>query len=220
MVAKTSTPGYILSGPHTGWYIYLEPQPTGDCLLLYSNGNYFEKPRRRDSKKTVPGEVGYDQWFMTVEDAADWVESSHQIRWLDEEVQVKQFIGTWRLISQDTHFPDGRIEPSRGKHPQGILMYDAAGNMAVQLMRTDDRAGDYTDFSQLATAMEGYHAYFGTYEVDKAKKIVRHHVIGAAYLPYRGTVQVRHYDFDDDLLTLSADGPEGTLRVLVWERVS
>lgn len=133
---------------------------------------------------------------------------------------MKPFIGTWRLISQDTHFPDGRVEPSRGKHPQGILMYDAAGNMAVQLMRTDEHADDYTDFSQLETALEGYHAYFGTYEVDKAQKVVRHHVIGSVYAGWRGTVQVRHYDFDDDLLTLSADGPDGTRRVLVWERVS
>ena len=133
---------------------------------------------------------------------------------------MKHFIGTWRLISQDTHFPDGRIEPSRGRNPQGILMYDAAGNMAVQLMRTDEHANGYTDFSQLATAMEGYHAYFGIYEVDEAHKIVRHQVIGSVYAAWRGTVQVRHYEFDEDLLTLSADGPEGTLRVLVWERVS
>ncbi len=219
MVAKISTPGYILKGQFTGWYLYIEPQPTGDCLILYSNANYFEKPRRL-RREGPPGEVGYDQWFHTVDDAARQVEAVYEVKWLDGEVQMKQFIGTWRLISQDTHFPNGRIEPSRGRNPQGILMYDAAGNMAVQLMRTDEHANDYTDFSQLATAMEGYHAYFGTYEVDTTQKIVRHRVIGSVYVAWRGTVQVRRYDFYDDLLTLSADGPEGTLRVLVWERVS
>lgn len=132
------------------------------------------------------------------------------------------FIGTWRLLSQGTQYPDGSIEPSRGENPQGILMYDALGNMSVQLMRTDERAGDYTDLSQIATAFEGYHAYFGTYEVDETEKIVRHHIIGAAYLPYRGTVQIRHYEFLGEAhhqLILKAVGADGTIRILVWERV-
>jgi hypothetical protein len=79
-------------------------------------------------------------------------------------------VGTWQLISQGTQYPDGRIEASRGENPQGILMYDALGNMSVQLMRTDHRAADYTDLAQIATAFEGYHAYFGTYDVEETEK--------------------------------------------------
>lgn len=96
-------------------------------------------------------------------------------------------------------------------------MYDALGNMSVHLMRTDERAGAYTDLTQLETAMEGYHAYFGTYAVDETAGIVRHHVIGAAYPPYRGTTQVRHYRLEGDTLTLRVEA--GTeVRVLVWRR--
>jgi hypothetical protein len=98
-------------------------------------------------------------------------------------------------------------------------MYDADGYMAVQLMRADDRAGEYTDLTRFDTAMEGYHAYFGRYEVDEAAGIVRHHVVGAAYAPYRGGVQVRHYAFSDAgrtlTLTVHADSER---RVLVWRR--
>jgi hypothetical protein len=132
-------------------------------------------------------------------------------------------VGTWQLISQGTQYPDGRIEASRGENPQGILMYDALGNMSVQLMRTDHRAADYTDLAQIATAFEGYHAYFGTYDVEETEKIVRHHIIGAAYLPYRGTVQVRHYEFSGEAhhqLILKAAGSDGTTRILLWERVT
>lgn len=130
------------------------------------------------------------------------------------------FIGTWRLISQNTHHPDGSITPSRGEQPAGILMYDAAGNMSVQLMRTDDQAQAFTDMQALTTAMDGFLAYFGTYEVDEARQLMMHHLTGASYFGYRGTTQIRQYEFNGDLLTLKALAPDGvSLRVLIWQRV-
>lgn len=128
-----------------------------------------------------------------------------------------KFVGTWKLISQYSHYPDGQVVASRGEDPAGILMYDAHGNMAVQLMRTDARTA-HTDLAQLATAMESFLAYFGTYEVDEAEQLVRHHVIGASYPSYRGSVQVRAYHFDGDILTLKATAPQdNSTRVIVWE---
>jgi hypothetical protein len=129
------------------------------------------------------------------------------------------FIGTWCLVSQHSHHANGDIIPSRGDNAAGVIMYDAHGNMAVQLMRTDDRAAEYTDLSQFSTAMEGYLAYFGRYEVDAAAGIIRHHVVGSSYFGYRGTVQERRYVFEGDILTLRAKNPnDGSERVLVWKR--
>lgn len=134
---------------------------------------------------------------------------------------VTQFVGTWELVSQDTHYADGSIVPSRGENPIGLLIYDANGKMAVQLMRTDDDAPKFTDISKLETAMSGYHAYFGTYEVDASKNIVRHYVTGSAYFAYRETVQERHYEFSGDLLTLKALAPQiHAVRVLVWRKAT
>ncbi len=130
-----------------------------------------------------------------------------------------RLIGTWLLVSQHTQYPDGRVVVTRGAAPRGVLMYDALGNMAVQLMRTDAQAGDYTDLTQLRTAMEGYHAYFGTWDLDEAAGIVRHHVIGAAYPPYCGTTQVRHYALEGDRLTLRVEAETET-RLLVWRRAA
>lgn len=128
-------------------------------------------------------------------------------------------IGTWLLVSQYSSSPDGRLVENRGENPAGILMYDAAGNMAVQLMRTDARAPEYTDLSDLRTAMEGYHAYFGRYEVNEAQRMVRHYVVGSAYPGYRGTTQIRYYDLDGDTLTLHGEAdPDRPARTMVWRR--
>src|SRR5215213_4791985 len=103
------------------------------------------------------------------------------------------FVGTWRLVSQHSLYPDGSSEPSRGEDADGIIMYDSAGNMAVQLMRTDEYAMEYTDLATMRTAMQGFLAYYGRYEVDEAAQIVRHFVTGSSYFGYRGTTQTRHY---------------------------
>src|SRR5215203_4997039 len=119
------------------------------------------------------------------------------------------FIGSWRLVSQHILFADGRIEPSRGENPDGIIMYDAAGNMAVQLMRTDEHATDFTASSDLKSAMQGFLAYYGHYEVDEAAGVVRHFITGSSYFDWRGTTLERSYEFAGDTLTLKAQSPLG-----------
>jgi hypothetical protein len=134
--------------------------------------------------------------------------------------QAAQFIGTWKLISQHTVTPDGQRIPTRGEHPAGVLMYDPFGNMSVQLMRTDEQASTYTDLREFDTAMEGYHAYFGTYEIDPHEPIIRHHVIGSAFPGYVGSVQVRYYEFHGDELTLVVKPADGSQRVLLWQKIT
>jgi hypothetical protein len=134
---------------------------------------------------------------------------------------AEQFVGTWQLVSQHTVFLDGQAEPSRGEGALGVLMYDAHGNMAVQLTRSDARAADFTDMSSFEHAMEGYLGYFGRYEVDEQQGVIRHRVIGASYVGYRGSIQRRFYHFHGDKLTLKGINPaDGTTRVLVWKRIT
>lgn len=135
------------------------------------------------------------------------------------------FVGTWRLVSQHSLYPDGRTEPSRGDNPDGIIIYDAAGNVAVQLMRTDEHATDFTDMTEMRTAMQGFLAYYGRYEVDEPQDertgVVRHYVTGSSYFGFRNTVQVRRYEFSGDTLTLKAKSPfDDSMRLLVWRRIS
>ena len=131
------------------------------------------------------------------------------------------FVGTWLLVSQHSLYAGGRREPSRGENPAGILIYDGSGNMAVQLLRTDARSGEFTDLADLCTALEGCLAYFGRYTVDEAQRVVRHHVIGASYPAWRNSTLVRRYTFAGDTLTLEAASPAGdSTRVLVWRRAA
>ncbi len=134
------------------------------------------------------------------------------------------FAGSWKLLSQHSLYPDGRVEPSRGDHAEGILMYDAAGNMSVQLMRTDARATEFTDLTDPKTAMQGYLAYYGRYEVeapaDPTTGVVRHFVTGASFFGFRNTTQVRRYEFAGDTLTLKANSSfDESVRLLVWQRI-
>jgi hypothetical protein len=51
-------------------------------------------------------------------------------------------VGTWTLVSRQEMTAEGtiRVDPSLGETPLGLLYYDAAGHMAVQLMRRDRSA--------------------------------------------------------------------------------
>jgi hypothetical protein len=134
------------------------------------------------------------------------------------------FVGSWKLLSQHSLYPDGRVAPSRGDNAAGILMYDAAGNMAVQLMRTDEHASAFTDLADLKTAMQGFLAYYGRYEVedpaDATRGVVRHFVTGASFFGFRNTTQVRDYEFAGDTLTLKAKSAfDDSTRLLVWQRI-
>lgn len=131
----------------------------------------------------------------------------------------QQFIGTWRLIDQQSFREGGTSAYPRGEEALGILMYDAAGNMQVQLARQGSAGGDMSSFK---TAMENFLAYFGTYTIDESAQTVTHHVVGSSYPGYVGTNQVRQFALDGDTLTLTAKGfggdGEAETRVLRWRR--
>ncbi len=135
----------------------------------------------------------------------------------------EQLIGTWRLISQHTEYPDGSIEVTRGEKPDGILMYDAQGNMSVHLLRSTEPTMQHTDLTSFETAMDQYHGYFGTYEVVEEECVVYHNVVGSGFPPYVGTRQRREFKLDGDVLNLSSRATtagDDTARHLVWHRIT
>ena len=84
-----------------------------------------------------------------------------------------RLIGRWTLISfeegsgLDTGYPLGR-------EATGQIVYDAAGNMAVQIMKADRAAFASGDqgvgtMAELSAALGGYVAYCGTYSVDEPR---------------------------------------------------
>ena len=130
---------------------------------------------------------------------------------------AKRFIGTWRLVSIVN--AKGEKDSLRGANPRGVIMYDAYGNMAVQIM--PDRERPKFEFNKATpeeaqAALLGYTAYFGTYSVDPVAGTVTHHRQGNINPAGIGDY-VRRYEFvGDDKLILR---PLETQNQLTWERV-
>jgi hypothetical protein len=127
----------------------------------------------------------------------------------------KPFVGTWRLVSIE----GGNNQASRGAKPTGMIMYDAHGYMAVQIVPDRPRpkwTGTPTP-EQALEAMRGYTAYFGTYTIDEKAGTITHHRQGM--LDAGATDFVRKFEFTpDDRIVLTPVGAANPNH-LTWERV-
>ena len=140
-----------------------------------------------------------------------------------------KFVGAWKLVVFEGTV-GGRQIPRRER--AGLLMYDAAGRMSVQIMPRDrpkfasDTRLQGTD-DEIKTAFAGYIAYFGPYEVNEAEGVVIHHLEGSIFPNEVGRDNIRYYEFSGDRLTLIptniVDGkliPKSSATTrLIWERV-
>ncbi len=131
-----------------------------------------------------------------------------------------RFVGTWRLLAFEEAQPNGEVNFPYGRNPVGLLIYDANGRMAVQIMSGERQGlptGDLSevDAEKIKAAVLGFTAFFGKYEVDEARQLIIHHVEGHL-LPNRvGKELPRVYEFSGDHLILK---PSANRRV-IWERV-
>lgn len=148
---------------------------------------------------------------------------------MSEHTPNTVFVGTWTLVESYSDKPSGRVPFPLGEHVVGRINYDAAGNMAAQLMGEDRRPFSSRDPREVAdaeyrAAFQTYTAYFGTYTVDADAGTVTHHVIGATVPNWAGQDQIRFYEFQGERLILKTppmrgnDG-EKAIHTLVWQRV-
>ena len=133
---------------------------------------------------------------------------------------MKAFVGIWRLVAVEDRQPDGEIIYPYGENPAGMLVYDASGRMAVQIMRRERQPLSSDTWAAVApdevkNAVAGFTAFFGAYEVDESEKTIIHHVEGHVLPNSVGKRLKRSYEFSGNQLILR---PSPTRRV-VWERV-
>lgn len=144
------------------------------------------------------------------------------------EIAASPLYGTWRLQQRVDRAPDGRelVEPSLGRDPVALLIYDRGGNVSAQLMRRDRSKPTpqptMTADPNNSAALGGYDAYFGTYLV--AGNTVTH-IIEAALDPKDvGRRLTRNFRIKGDTLVIFFDarGADGTpvVRTLTWKRVA
>ena len=126
------------------------------------------------------------------------------------------FIGTWLLQFIESRSESGEwvVSDVLGPDPLGILIYDEHRNMAAQLARRDRSIPDAEDSP--AELVNGYVAYFGTYEVDSTAGTVSHHRSAHNNAELGHLTVVRYFEFDGDMLTLTV-APDREFR-LIWKR--
>lgn len=117
--------------------------------------------------------------------------------------------GTWRLVEfWNRAAEDQPKQYPYGEHPLGYIVYDRAGNVFVQMAtstpppRVTEQERRQLTAAQLATMMDEYVAYFGTYTIDAAKGVVTHHVLGDVRREYTGTDQPRPFRLHGDELII------------------
>ncbi len=135
-------------------------------------------------------------------------------------------VGSWRLVNIVALRPNGEPAPSRfGTQPAGYILYQANGQMAVQIMaRPATLIADpgKPTTAELQAVYDGCTAYAGTYHFDPATQTVTHHPEVSVHPDYLGKNLQRNVVVDAEHLTLSrpntVDGEQGVLR-LQWERI-
>ena len=135
------------------------------------------------------------------------------------------FVGTWKLISIESRAADGSVPPAPnpvgGVNPTGMVMYDAAGHVSLQIMPSGRPSSLNTlqplSPEQAKEALFGYVAYYGTYTLDQQRRVMHIHFDGAVNPSMVGTNGDRYYEFDGNRMTFRA-GTTSTTR-LTWERM-
>ncbi|HEY4951332.1 MAG TPA: lipocalin-like domain-containing protein [Candidatus Acidoferrales bacterium] len=130
------------------------------------------------------------------------------------------FVGTWKLVSISSS--ESRLF---GERPMGILIYDADGHVAVQIMRNprpDISSGPgFPTPKEVQIAYKGYYAYYGTYDVNREKKTITHHLEGSLRPGDVGKDFTRAYEISGNRLALTpVDDSQARDACLTWERAT
>jgi len=136
-------------------------------------------------------------------------------------------IGAWKLILFEIRRENGEVIYPFGKNAQGSVIYTESGRFSAQLMRTDRpqfASGDQMrgTAEEIKANYEGFVSYYGSYEFDRKKGFVIHHVEGSLFPNWEGQRLKRFFELSGNRLKLSTPptlwGGE-VVGVVLWERI-
>jgi hypothetical protein len=141
---------------------------------------------------------------------------------------TEELTGTWTLVSVDNIYPDGSKVHPYGDNPQGLLIFDAQGNYAIQIykaLRTQVASGDKNKSTpeENAAMVQGSNAHFGRYLVDEKSKTIVFNIAHASFPNWEGTVQKRSYTYTGSqikyVVTHTTQGGQAVIAEVAWRRL-
>jgi len=137
-----------------------------------------------------------------------------------------QFAGTWSLVSIRYVRPDGTAIEPFGPNAKGMLVFDgkrfATEVMAANLPRFTSNNRMVGTPHEYEAISHGVVAYFGTYSVNEAERIITLHIERSSFPNWEGTDQQRKFEFVGDELRYTAASSTANpteAAQLVWKRV-
>jgi hypothetical protein len=121
-------------------------------------------------------------------------------------------VGAWRLVHSVIVDADGNKEYPFGDDAIGYIYYSGTGIMAVQISRKVR-----TEVKDPAQLQHDYLAYFGRYEIDPGRQVIRHFLEGQLFPGNHHAVLERKYRFEGDLMSLRPVDRPG--QEVLWQRV-
>ncbi len=114
----------------------------------------------------------------------------------------EQLVGSWTLISLTAGEGADQTLPY-GPNPKGSMMVDANGRFMITVVRSDlpkfasdNRMVGTPDENN--SIVQGSIAYYGTYTIDEATRVITVKVEGSTFPNFTGGTQTRILSFNDD----------------------
>jgi len=139
-----------------------------------------------------------------------------------------QLIGIWKLVSYEFRLADGIVLRPMGQGVQGILIYDASGTMALQVVDPERPRFTTEDWmsgtaEEAKAALDGFMAYYGTFEVLEFKTSIVHHIAHSSFPNWSGIDREQFFELKGDRLTLMTlpmtMSKEQLVGQLVWQKI-
>lgn len=137
----------------------------------------------------------------------------------------EQVVGIWKLVSSHNIRSDGSKIDRSGPNPKGILIYTSDGHFVFVNTRSDlpkfaSNSRDRGTPEEYKAVVQGSLAYFGTYSVTEADKVISVQIEGSTFANMIGTDQKRvvtSLTANELKFINPAPSRDGTLE-LVWKR--
>ena len=141
---------------------------------------------------------------------------------------TSELVGTWKLILVDNVLPDGSRMHLYGPNPYGLLIFDATGHYALQIMsdgRPKFAANDKSKGTpeEYRAAVQGSNCHFGKYKIDERDHTVTLYVEHATFSNWEGTQLTWPFTISSDESKFTVPHPTtggpGVVGEIAWIRM-